>query len=232
MARKADETNRIQIVEMTSTIDNITEKRKRYRKGFRGVYLGAVKNFDATCLRCTEQPVHDIITNQSDSVHLPVVFLDVKPYALSMHTVDSDSKITETRMFDLSRISYCSAEHRNESNVLAWVYRQETPQGFSLECHAVRCDTQKKCCYLASLLYKAFNQIHKELQEAIKSSQTFVDAFKSTANDLKSKRQKSESISLKELARQEWARLEECHAVAKQHGLCEIELSDLDAFLL
>ena len=86
-------------------------------------------------------------------------------------------KVTQGKTFDLTRISCCSSNNAQEDGrILSWVYRQETEDGFQMECHAVRFPSSKRANTVARLLYESFSKLYLEVREALRSSKVFYSA--------------------------------------------------------
>lgn len=145
------------------------------RYGYRALYLGSIPTADLTN---TEMSVSLLLDRfRLGSINDEDIFLDAKICGLIMYFVDSKDKIVKTRLFDLARISYCSGDHIVDPCVFAWVYQQETRDGFRHDCHAVKTSSPNKARHLALLLNNAFTQLYHEVQAALKSSQLFHKAL-------------------------------------------------------
>lgn len=165
-------------MQMKSPVDHVLGKLRRgnskqhYGRGHRGRYLGRTKTVMAGGDGCTNRPVSRLLAfDEYMGVELDEIYLDVKPLGLIMYFVDEDSRITRTKLFDLARISYCSGDHAQDSRVFAWIYRQETENGFQLECHAVRLANSMKAKLLSVHMCQAFDSFYNEIQAALKTSQ-------------------------------------------------------------
>ena len=143
-------------------------------RGLRVEYLGHVPTDDVASRErvnyCVEKLLDkcNMIESQTADVFLE---LDARACTLAMHYVDECARITCTRMFALTRISFCSGGvGGGDSKLFAWVYRQETADGFQLECHAVRCTNERRMKIIARKLYAAFNQLGSQPQVAGKAA--------------------------------------------------------------
>ena len=125
----------------------------------------------------TESTVSTLVDQSTlDCSAVDQVYIDVKSAGLVLYRVDYNCKVTETIIFDLSRISYCNGNHRVDPRVFAWVYRQETSVGFQLECHVIKVASDRKAKQLAMLLQRTFETFFKEVQAALDSSRVFAEA--------------------------------------------------------
>ena len=151
--------------------------------GFHAMYLGKVPTHFSSSEEHTSVCVEKLldICNMNETF-IDEVFLDIKSFALIMHYVDITSKVIDTKLFDLARISYCSAGNFEDQRILAWVYRQETEEGFQLECHAVRCKTTRKTKVIVYQLYDAITKLFVEVQAALQASETFKKAHEESEN--------------------------------------------------
>lgn len=78
--------------------------------------------------------------------------------------MDFNNHVTAERHFDLSRVACCSAGMPAlDVRLLAWVYRQETPAGFRLECHVIRLPSATRAHRLALGIRTSFQQAYDQL---------------------------------------------------------------------
>ncbi len=145
--------------------------------GHHAINLGQMPIMEKGGLMCTDKAVSLLLHElKLQSVDKHQVYVDVKSVGLVMYHVDENMKITNTRLFDLARISYCTADHQVEPHVFAWVYHQETLEGFQMQCYAVKMNSVRKAKMLAFQLNAAFRSLYEEVQAAEKSSQIFAEA--------------------------------------------------------
>uniref|UniRef100_UPI00358EE70C PTB-containing, cubilin and LRP1-interacting protein n=1 Tax=Myxine glutinosa TaxID=7769 RepID=UPI00358EE70C len=139
-----------------------------HRKGMSGCkvsYLGKERLPILTTFTpgCTSTAVDALCTRGITTpsyLNLRPFILRLRPVATEPTTnvVKSDTSIQQPALtFEVSRIAFCSAEHLEHPEILAWVYR-ETGPGVDpqLWCHAVECECPIAARRLAHTMMKAF----------------------------------------------------------------------------
>lgn len=85
-------------------------------------------------------------------------------------------KVTPGMRFDVTRISCCLGCSGGDGRILSWIYRQETADGFQMECHAVRFPTARRANTVARLLYESFSKLFLDVRQALRTSKVFYSA--------------------------------------------------------
>ena len=149
-------------------------------RGYRAVYLGHVPTDTPTSPVDTALCVEKILDACNiREINMREVFINFRPYALCMHFVDTFDRVMTSKMYDLARISFCSGGNFADHRIFSWNYKQETEEGFQLECHAVKVASERRARLLSVLVGQAFTSMHQEVQTALHSCRLFRAAFQS-----------------------------------------------------
>ena len=87
---------------------------------------------------------------------------------ITVYEVDAWRRVTSRTRFDLTRVAFCTGgEHPAYDHcLLAWLYRQETPTGFQLDCHVIRLSSRIKARRLAAHIGASFHQAFADVRAA------------------------------------------------------------------
>jgi len=98
------------------------------------------------------------------------IYVDVpRCKCISVYEVNSGHRVTTKKQFDLSRVAFCTGgvHPAYDHCLLAWLYRQETPIGFQLDCHVIRLSTRMKARRLAAHIGASFDRAFADVNAAV-----------------------------------------------------------------
>lgn len=83
--------------------------------------------------------------------------------------VNAWCRVVDVKQFDLARVAFCTGgvHPGYDRCLLAWLYRQETPTGFRLDCHVLRLSSRTRARRLAACIGASFSQAFADIQAAV-----------------------------------------------------------------